>query len=68
MSSDKAKAKKILDNGRLRNCIFGTVDENVATFIIDVSPSMEAIFVSSDGKTYNRLEFVKKQIKETISK
>lgn len=43
-SSDKTDARNILKDIASRDCIFGTVTEKVATFIIDVSGSMDYNF------------------------
>lgn len=55
MSSDKAKATEILKNIASRDCVFGTITEKVATFIIDISPSMEYTFTTDDGTKMTRL-------------
>lgn len=42
----------------LRGCVFGTVTDKSATFVIDISGSMSTSF-NLDGKVYNRLSYVK---------
>lgn len=49
-SSDKLVAQQILQNAKQRNCIYGTITENVAIFVIDASGSMWYTFKTSDGK------------------
>lgn len=55
MSSDKQEARNILKNVVSRDCIFGTVTENVATFVIDISGSMDYTFKTNDGINMTRL-------------
>jgi hypothetical protein len=64
-SSDKEKARQMLSDVRNRNCIFGTIKEKVAIFIIDQSGSMEAAF-TFNGKRYTRLSLVKEELSKTI--
>lgn len=58
MSSDKKKAREILDKVVERNCLFGSVDEKVAVFVIDISGSMDYTFKTELGTT-SRLNYVK---------
>lgn len=58
-SSDKKTARAILDGIPPRNPLFGNVTENVATFVIDISGSMDYTFKTDEGKTMTRLNFVK---------
>lgn len=58
-SADKSKAQAILADIKSRNCIFGTVTEKSLAFVIDISPSMQYTFKTSDGATSTRLAFVK---------
>lgn len=58
-ANDKAEAKSILVNAKTRNCLYGTISEKVAIFIVDVSGSMGTTFSAPDGKKYTRLEYVK---------
>lgn len=46
---DKQKARYIIENAEKRNCIYGKITEKVATFLIDVSPSMEYTFRLPNG-------------------
>lgn len=64
-SSDQASAKTILDAVAPRNCIYGTISETVAAFVIDVSGSMDYTF-NAGGSTISRLSYVKAQLTKTI--
>jgi len=63
--ADKEQAQKILDEVKGRNCFFGSVNEKVLTFIVDVSGSMETKFVHN-GTTYTRFGLVKKHLTDTL--
>jgi len=65
-SSDRNEARKILNDTVSRNCVFGTVEDKVAIFLIDLSGSMDTDFVTPAGKKYTRLEFVKEQLSLVI--
>lgn len=68
-SSDKKDAREILDNVKPRpvpNPIYGEIGENVLTFIIDLSGSMDYTFKNKNGVTETRLTAVKKHLAETI--
>jgi Mg-chelatase subunit ChlD len=68
MSSDKARAKEILANIVSRNCVFGTVTEAVAIFLIDLSGSMDTKFIDpTTGNTSTRLQFVSAQLSKVIA-
>lgn len=51
---------------QFRDCVFGTVDAKSATFVIDVSGSMDTEFVL-EGKRYSRLSYVKEHLSRVIS-
>lgn len=68
-SSDKKKAREILDNIKPRvvpDPLYGEIGENVLTFIIDLSGSMDYTFKNKEGKTESRLTAVKRHLAETI--
>ncbi|KAL4480290.1 hypothetical protein ABPG74_020806 [Tetrahymena malaccensis] len=65
-SSDQSDATAILNAVSPRNCIYGTITEKVAAFIIDVSGSMDYTF-KANGETISRLSYVKQQITKTIT-
>ncbi|KAL4506047.1 hypothetical protein ABPG72_013808 [Tetrahymena utriculariae] len=64
--SNKSDALKILNAISPRNCIYGTITEKVAAFVIDISGSMEYTF-KANGETISRLAFVKSQLTKTIA-
>eukprot|EP01130_Rhizamoeba_saxonica_P003868 TRINITY_DN1604_c0_g1_i1.p1 TRINITY_DN1604_c0_g1~~TRINITY_DN1604_c0_g1_i1.p1 ORF type:complete len:377 (-),score=52.85 TRINITY_DN1604_c0_g1_i1:27-1073(-) len=66
MSSDKQKARDIIANASPRSCIYGTVTEKRVHFIVDVSLSMTATFIATNGEKFNRLSFVQKELDEVI--
>lgn len=68
-SSDKKAAREILDNIKPRpkpDPIYGEIGENVLTFILDLSGSMDYTFKNKDGVTETRLVAVKRHLAETI--
>lgn len=65
-SSDKEEAAKVLSGVSARNCIYGTITEKVAAFIIDISGSMDYTF-KANGETISRLKFVKAQLTKTLA-
>ncbi|KRX06444.1 hypothetical protein PPERSA_05057 [Pseudocohnilembus persalinus] len=68
-SSDKKRAREILDNIKPRvvpDPLYGEIGENVLTFIIDLSGSMDYTFKNKEGKTESRLTAVKRHLAETI--
>eukprot|EP01129_Flabellula_baltica_P007964 TRINITY_DN3135_c0_g1_i1.p1 TRINITY_DN3135_c0_g1~~TRINITY_DN3135_c0_g1_i1.p1 ORF type:complete len:350 (-),score=43.95 TRINITY_DN3135_c0_g1_i1:17-1066(-) len=67
-SSDKAKAAEIIAGATGRSCIYGTITEKRVQFLVDVSFSMRAEFIASNGQRFNRLTFVQRELKEVIRK
>jgi len=65
-SSDVASAKAFLDTISPRNCIYGTVSEAVAAFVIDISGSMDQTFMAN-GASISRLTYVKAQLTATLA-
>lgn len=65
-SSDKNDATEVLNGISARNCIYGTITEKVAAFVIDVSLSMDYTF-KANGETISRLQFVKAQLTKTLA-
>ncbi|KAL4480291.1 hypothetical protein ABPG74_020807 [Tetrahymena malaccensis] len=65
-SSDKSDAQAILNAISARNCIYGTITEKVAAFVIDISGSMDYTF-KANGETISRLAFVKSQLTKTLA-
>jgi len=65
-SSDISAAKAFLDTISPRNCIYGTVSEAVAAFVIDVSGSMDQTFLAN-GAAITRLSYVKSQLTKTLA-
>jgi len=49
-----------------RDCIFGSVTALSATFVIDVSGSMDTRF-TLNGTTYSRLSYVQQHLSQVIS-
>jgi hypothetical protein len=65
-SSDKQAAYEILRDVAARDCVFGTVTAKSATFVIDISGSMDTRF-SIDGRAYSRLSYVVEHLSKVIS-
>lgn len=66
MSSDKAKARAILDDIRPRSHLFGTVGAGSAVFVVDASGSMGAKVRTNQGTSLTRLEFVQCQLARVL--
>ncbi|ELR12404.1 von Willebrand factor type A domain containing protein [Acanthamoeba castellanii str. Neff] len=66
MSSDQQAAYAILRDVASRDCIFGSVTALSATFVIDVSGSMDTRF-TLNGTTYSRLSYVQQHLSQVIS-
>lgn len=66
MSSDQQAAYVILRDVASRDCIFGSVTALSATFVIDVSGSMDTRF-TLNGTTYSRLSYVQQHLSQVIS-
>jgi len=66
MSSDKQKARAILDDIRPRSHLFGTVGARSAVFVVDVSGSMSAKVRTNQGTQLTRLEFVQCQLARVL--
>jgi len=66
-SSDKEKARKILESVKPRSFIYGQVKAKRVIFVIDTSGSMEAVFTTNTGQRYNRLEFVGQELNKVLS-
>ena len=65
---DKAKAKEILDRiQRPRSFIYGTIISKHVVFVVDFSGSMEAKFQLSNGRSVNRLDFVRYELEKAVS-
>lgn len=64
-NSDKALAKKIIENSRGRSCLWGDTNEPRINFVVDVSGSMSTSF-KINGQSYTRLSYVKKELDEVI--
>lgn len=63
--SSKAKAKKILDEAKPRNCVYGPITEKFVVFVVDTSGSMETAF-SVGGVKYTRWSYVQKELTDII--
>jgi hypothetical protein len=65
-SSDKQAALEILSTVVARDCVFGTVTAKSATFVIDISGSMDTRF-TLNGRAYSRLSYVVEHLSKVIS-
>jgi len=63
-SSDKEKARKILDDLRPKSFIFDVPTGN-CVFVLDYSGSMDAKFTMSTGEKISRLQFVQREFEKT---
>ncbi len=61
-SSDKEKARKILESVKARSHIYGTVRCRKVVFVVDVSGSMAATFSTNRDKGLSRLKFVAREL------
>jgi Mg-chelatase subunit ChlD len=66
-SGDKEKARKILESVKARSCIYGTVRSDRVVFVVDVSGSMNAAFVTNRGRTLTRLAFVLRELRHVLA-
>ena len=65
--SDKEKARKILATIKPRSLVYGRLRTNRVVFVVDISGSMQARFVTNRDESVTRLTFVVEQLKEVLN-
>jgi len=65
-SGDKKKARKILETIKPRSLVYGMIRSKNIVFVVDVSGSMQARFITSQDESSSRLSFVVSEIKKVL--
>jgi len=65
-SGDKEKARKILETIKPRSLVYGLIRSKNIVFVVDISGSMEARFMTSQNESTSRLGFVINEIKKVL--
>jgi Mg-chelatase subunit ChlD len=66
-SGDKEKARLILENIKPRSLVYGMIRSKNIVFVVDISGSMEARFITSQDEASSRLSFVTDEIKKVLN-
>jgi len=66
ISSDKEKARKILESVVGRSPLYGSVCCQEVLFVVDTSGSMDARFTTNQGESLTRLQFVARELQNVL--